>query len=278
MKKTGIVTQINKKHACILTPSGEFSKVRYKGAAPSLGEVYSGDVYSAPSLKLPMIAASLAFILFSGGLYSYMTPAYAVTVEINPSVRVQVNMWNRVIKTEAINEDGKRLLNDININNMSLNSALEKIVSEAKKDNYIDEKYTADNKAIKITVEGRKNTPAILKHFSDSLKSENINVKFGSDETVPGASGNNSNQNINKDSSNSDKQEINKDNKSDENDKDKGKSKNNDVNKKSDNKSEEKTTGKSSSSVKSPSYIGKQSNSETNENPGSGADYNRRNK
>ncbi|MDP4091715.1 MAG: anti-sigma factor domain-containing protein, partial [Bacillota bacterium] len=173
MKKTGLVTQINKKYACIMTPSGEFSKVRYKAQIPALGEVYSGEVYSAPRLKLPLAAASLAFLLFSGGLYSYMSPAYAVTVDINPAVKLQINMWNRIIGTEAVNEDGKKLLSGINLKNMSVNGALEAIVSEAKKDNYIDENNTTQASEVRVIVEGKKDAPAALKHFSDYVKNKN---------------------------------------------------------------------------------------------------------
>ncbi|WP_139903590.1 anti-sigma-I factor RsgI family protein [Clostridium thermarum] len=177
MKKSGIVTQIKNRYVCLLAPSGEFVKVKYKGTSPSIGEIYTGELYAAPRLKMPLIAASMAFILFSGGLYSYYMPAYAVTVEINPSVKLHVNMWDRIVKAEPINEDGKKLLNSVKVTNMNIDGGLEALVTEAKEDKFIDEASTSDN-IVKITIEGRTVSDSSLEHFKEALKEEKINFQI----------------------------------------------------------------------------------------------------
>lgn len=184
MRKSGIVTEIKKHYVCLLTSSGEFVKIKYKGAAPAAGEIYSGDLYSAPKLKMPLIAASLAFVLFSGALYSYVTPAYAVTLEINPSLKLHVNIWNRIVKAEAINEDGNKLLTELNVNNMNIAGGLEAIVEEAKKSNYIAPDSMGDSKVVKVTLEGKASSPESIKHFTDTLKEENINLEVTKNGTI----------------------------------------------------------------------------------------------
>jgi hypothetical protein len=178
MKKSGIVTQINNRYVCLMTSSGEFVKVKFKGHAPTIGEIYTGDVYAVPKFKTPLIAASMAFILFSGGIYSYFTPAYAVTVEINPSLKLHVNMWNKIVKAEALNEDGEKLLSSLSVTNMNIDGGLEAIVSEAKEDNFIDETYTTTEKAVKVTIEGTSIAASSLKHFTETLKEEKINLQI----------------------------------------------------------------------------------------------------
>ncbi|WP_163192776.1 anti-sigma-I factor RsgI family protein [Clostridium thermarum] len=178
MKKSGIVTQIKNRYVCLLAPSGEFVKVKYKGTCPSIGEIYTGELYTAPRLKMPLIAASMAFILFSGGLYSYYMPAYAVTVEINPSVKLHVNMWDRIVKAEPINEDGEKLLNSVKVTNMNIDGGLEAIVTEAKEDKFIDEASTSSDNIVKITIEGRTVSDSSLQHFKEALKEEKINLQI----------------------------------------------------------------------------------------------------
>lgn len=198
MKKSGIVTEINKKYICLLTSGGEFVKVRHKENTPTIGQIYTGDVFVARKLKMPLIAASLAFILFSGGLYSYVTPTYAVTVEINPSLKLHVNMWNRIVKAEAINEDGQKLLTDLTVTNMSIDGGLEAIISEAKKENIITEAYSTEDKAVKVTLEGKAASAETIKHFTETLKEEKINVEIVKDGTIIETTGKKINPNADK--------------------------------------------------------------------------------
>lgn len=191
MKKTGLVTEVNKNFACILTQSGEFTKVKFTDSVPVLGEIYCGDIYLSSKPRLSLIAAIVAFILLTGSLFSYMVPAYAVTVKINPSIKLKVNLWNRIIKAEGLNNDGNKLLASLNLNNMSPDNAFEKLIAEAIHDNYINEDYISMGKFIKVTIEGKKSIPKEFTDVYQILKNKNLNFEITSeDNTISSSSSN----------------------------------------------------------------------------------------
>lgn len=60
-------------------------------------------------------------------------------VNINPSIKLYTNRVGKIIKSEGLNQDGVKLLSNINIKNKDIESGLETIVDEAKKLNYLNE-------------------------------------------------------------------------------------------------------------------------------------------
>jgi hypothetical protein len=183
MTKTGIVLQINKNIIYLMTPGGEFVKVKATGTIPSIGESYTGQLYiQKRSIHLPAAAAAIfMFIFTSAGLYSYYTPVAAITIEINPAMRLQLNMWNRIIKAEPLNEDGQKVLSNLNLTFKSADKGLEAIVEQAKKDKYIDEKYIVNKNEISIRIEEKKEDQIDISNFEENVKKQNIKVKVVED-------------------------------------------------------------------------------------------------
>jgi len=178
---SGIVMQLDKKHAFIMTETGEFLKVKLNRNVPKIGEVFTGEISSKNSFyKYAAAAASLIFVLLSGsGAYAYYSPSASIIVSINPSVKLQVNKWDRVIKSIPLNEDGTTLLHGLNLKNNSLNSALDKIIDESKKDNFINKEYIESGKTITIAVEDNKLKKEFnLSEFEEHAKKSNLNIKI----------------------------------------------------------------------------------------------------
>ncbi|MBL4935702.1 anti-sigma factor domain-containing protein [Clostridium sp. YIM B02515] len=178
---TGIVMQLSKRHVFIMTDTGEFLKVKLNKNAAKIGELFTGEVSSKNTFyKYAAAAASLIFVLLSGsGAYAYYTPTASILVNINPSVKLQLNRWDRVIKSIPLNEDGSALLQSLNLNNNSINSALDKIIDESKKDNFINEDYIENGKTITIAVEDNKLKKDFnLSKFEEHAKENKLNVKI----------------------------------------------------------------------------------------------------
>lgn len=58
------------------------------------------------------VAACFCILLLGGTLWR--APAGTVRIKINPDVRMTVNRFDRVVKLEGINEDGKKLIQGYN--------------------------------------------------------------------------------------------------------------------------------------------------------------------
>lgn len=182
MNKTGIVVKIKRKYAYILTHNGEFAKVKIEGKTPIVGEIFTGK-YSkerAPFNKLALTAAITLFILLSSfGTYSYCSAITSVIVNINPSINLKANMWNKVIEYIPLNNDGKILLNnmalkDINLKNKSIDISLSMLIEEAREDNFINKNYIPSGKTINISITSTKNTNIKLTKFKEVIRQNKI--------------------------------------------------------------------------------------------------------
>lgn len=182
MLKTGLVLSINKNKAHMVTPSGEFVKVKIKGTAPKVGETFSGELVKNFTIpKFPVVAASIAFmLLFSGTAYAYYTPTSSVIVEINPSIMLKLNMFNRIIGSSPLNADGETVLKEIKIKNKPINDGLKTIVDEAKKDNFINDNYVKSDKAVTLFVDTKSKNDINLESFQKFMGESGVNLRINS--------------------------------------------------------------------------------------------------
>lgn len=81
------------------------------------------------------VAACL--MLLVGGYSYYNKPVNYVSLDINPSVELGVNALNRVVSAEGINGDGRALLEQNQVKNMSLESALQELVLGAAEQGFV---------------------------------------------------------------------------------------------------------------------------------------------
>lgn len=130
-----LIVEVSSKYAIALKNSGEFIRVRNNGRyAPG----YEYDVSSDKSFNVKRLAkvASVAAVFFialgmSYGAYSYSKPYSYVDIDINPSIELTVNKYDRIIDSKAFNEDGETLLTKVNFNNKRLESGVEVILASA---------------------------------------------------------------------------------------------------------------------------------------------------
>lgn len=182
--KTGIVMELNKSSACLLTNTGEFVKVRINTPLPSIGSIYSGKVInSLPLTKKALIAASLTiFILFNSMIYAYSKPVTSVVVDMNASFSIKLNHWNKIIKISPLNQAGEELLSSVAIKNKELSEGLNLLFTKSyyKDNNHLNEDnceiiiYISDNKTINIS------------NFETSVKEKNmtLSVNYESSEKI----------------------------------------------------------------------------------------------
>lgn len=71
--------------------------------------------------------ACVAFLLI-GGYWLYFTPTVQISIDINPSVELGVNRFNRIISFESYNDDGDKLTDSLDIKFMDYSEAVNKII------------------------------------------------------------------------------------------------------------------------------------------------------
>ena len=61
----------------------------------------------------PSVAAAASVFLLTGAVTAYAFPASTVTIDVNPSLSMGINIFDRVVTADYSNEDGEELLQDI---------------------------------------------------------------------------------------------------------------------------------------------------------------------
>lgn len=86
---------------------------------------------AAKHLKILPAAAAAAAVFF--GIKLYFTPTTHINIDINPSLDLGINLFDRVVSVNALNEDGARLLNGSDLKSLkfaSYDEALRRILDD----------------------------------------------------------------------------------------------------------------------------------------------------
>ena len=135
----GIVMEIKGGRCVILKKDGTFAEIRNRNYA--VGQEVSA---SNPSVgKALSAAACLAVICTAAfGYHLYYTPASYVYMDINPSVRLDLNCFERVIDVVPLNKDAEVLLSNLTIRKGTAEDCMNTIVSACQEQNYLNETNT----------------------------------------------------------------------------------------------------------------------------------------
>lgn len=81
------------------------------------------------SVRWVAAAACFLFAFFGiSGYQAYFTPVSAISIDINPSIELGINRFDRVISVEGYNEDGQILADSLDIRFLNYTDALNEIL------------------------------------------------------------------------------------------------------------------------------------------------------
>jgi len=142
----GVVADIQGKLAVLITENGEFTTVNNKNY--TLGQKVS--IEKKTYAKIVSIAASflLFFILGFGGIKAYNTPVTHVDVDINPSLRLEVNIFDRIVDIIPLNRDAQILIENSEELSGTVNECLLTLTDNASKLGYVNN----NNKNVEIFI------------------------------------------------------------------------------------------------------------------------------
>ena len=114
-----------------------------------------------------LAAAVLLLGLCMFGVGSWNHVVTVVSLDVNPSIEISLNPYQRVIDSHAYNEDGEEIIERINVHGLACEEAVTKLLSDSAIVNSVakgtHEGYTKDESAVEITVvsfDGHKNHAA----------------------------------------------------------------------------------------------------------------------
>jgi hypothetical protein len=86
--------------------------------------------YQAVPYKKLIAAAACLFLLLTGTYWLYFIPTAEISIDINPSIELGVNRFDRVVSVNARNEDGKELADSLSIKYMDYEGAVRQIMED----------------------------------------------------------------------------------------------------------------------------------------------------
>ena len=87
---------------------------------------------------IPALAACLLVLCLSGW-YLYFIPTAYISVDINPSLELGVNRFDRVVSVEAYNPDGQALSDTLDLKYLDYRDALEQLVNDQAVEGYLQD-------------------------------------------------------------------------------------------------------------------------------------------
>lgn len=159
--KKGIVIEIKRTTAYLLTSSGEITLVKIYDLPPEVGDLYEStevkpSIFHKIHLNLKLI--SLCFILtlilsFSIGSVLYYIPVTTVSVDEYSSMLIKSNRFNRVISITPKNQYAEKILDNTKLKGKDLSTALKDVYTASVNLGILDEDFKNYRKiySVKIT-------------------------------------------------------------------------------------------------------------------------------
>ena len=153
----GIVMEIQNGRCIVLKKDGTFAEIRNRSYA--VGQEVSLS-HSAVGKYLSAAACLAVLCTAAFGCHLYYTPASYVYLDINPSIRLDLNCFERVIDVVPLNEDAEVLLSRVTVRKGNAEDCMNTIVSACQEQNYLNESNTdievsvrTDSAALETAVE-----------------------------------------------------------------------------------------------------------------------------
>ncbi len=132
--------------------------------------------FTSRRLVPTLAGAALAIALFAGAIGLYNENFQTVYIDINPSVALKLNRFDRVIGVEYLNDDAKNLLSDVKLVGCDATEALSTVINACNEAGYVKD----DSEIyISATSKEEKKSEKLLGKLKDCAE----NMKDSEEET-----------------------------------------------------------------------------------------------
>lgn len=185
--KKGVILSVNKRFVTLLTPEGEFLKTKRQEREYEVGEEITfspakqkftlafSNIHSSFKKTAVLSIASTFLILFSilPSYFSGPVSAY-MTIDVNPSIELELDDDLEVLKLTGLNEDGKLVIGQLkDWKGKDIKAVTNRIVETTKRLGYLK-----GNKQIVVSTTLMKKNKELNKNLKEEIKeiSEQDNV------------------------------------------------------------------------------------------------------
>lgn len=159
------------------------SRVRY-----SLRKHRINRLVGRPCFKLRYAMCCALLLICIAGFGAYRIPRASIEVDVNPSIELKVNAFDRVVKAVGMNDDGEAIVERLKLKNLKYTDAMICLLGNKDMEQYLDE-----DALLAITVVGP--TPSETDKFMQCIasytccvtKEENIYYCKANPETAQAA-------------------------------------------------------------------------------------------
>ncbi|WP_418790799.1 anti-sigma factor domain-containing protein [Phosphitispora sp. TUW77] len=146
MKIRGLVVKVKSPYYIILTNNGTYHKVPISGnPSVNVGTMaeFSTAVKPFPSCRFLIqaaLAASLLIVFMGFGIYNMFPgaePAAYVSLDINPSIELEIDNDLKVTDISLLNSDAAKLMAGMSLKGSNLSTAVQLIMSRALQNGYL---------------------------------------------------------------------------------------------------------------------------------------------
>ena len=138
----GIIIEKSNDNSVILLSDGSIKKIKSTfeleiGSVVNVNDtISSSDFYIR---KLVSMAASVLLVAGIGiGVYAWKNPVQYISIDINPSLELSVNCFQRIISINSLNDDGWKLVKTVSLKAQTYESGINRIINSAKNLGYIN--------------------------------------------------------------------------------------------------------------------------------------------
>lgn len=169
--------------AIVVDTKGRFHEIKDSDDL-IIGQEYERGMTWKVHRRLIAAGISLAMVFTLGTTgYAYTVPVDYVTLDINPSVELGVNMFGTVVDVNNFNEDGTKLTENLDLKGDTVDKALTDLVKEATNQGYLTEDI---NNSVMVTVATKDEDDAadLQKLAEDAVTKELENEKLPNTEVI----------------------------------------------------------------------------------------------
>jgi anti-sigma factor-like protein len=128
-----VVVEIRDKYVAVLSNDGRIYKI--KNDDYNIGQEIEIKKYLVNNNRfiktIATVAASIMLLVVPA--WAYLTPYSYVSLDVNPSLEYTVNIFDRVLRVEAVNDDGEMILKEMNLDelkNKNIEVAVQEVVND----------------------------------------------------------------------------------------------------------------------------------------------------
>lgn len=113
---------------------------------------YSKNYYNSKRIVKGIVGVVCCIIVLLGvsGYYTYNTPAAVISFDINPSIELEVNIFDKIINVTSYNHEGQSIIDEMSLKNKNYIAAIKEIL---KNKNIIS--FLRSNNNIEILITGK---------------------------------------------------------------------------------------------------------------------------